>query len=194
MVMTITGANRRLTRADWVTVAQQALVDSGPDAVAIEPLAAALGTTKGSGYHHFRSRGELLTAALDAYRAERTMAIIDQVEQVGGTPLEKLTRLFDTVTSRADRGSEIRLLASTDLEVRATVERVTAERVGYLASLMAQLGFGRAEARRRALVTYCAYLGHSALADATPAVLPQTAAANKALRDTLIGALTSGSA
>jgi AcrR family transcriptional regulator len=44
----------------------RALGDGGLDAVRIEPLAQALGVTKGGFYWHFADRGALLDEVLDA--------------------------------------------------------------------------------------------------------------------------------
>lgn len=184
--------HRRLTRQDWVAAAVTALIATGPGAIAIEPLAVSLGTTKGSGYHHFRSREELLDAALQEYRAEHAQAIIQQVEAAGGTPRSRLGRLFATVESRwgeRARGSELPLLASTEPAVRAMMEQISAERIGYLRTVMVQAGFGQAEAHRRAMIAYLGFVGQIALLDAMPSVLPQTKAARKALHRTMIDTL-----
>ena len=53
-----------LTREDWTRAALLAIAEGGTGAVAVEPLAARLGATKGSFYWHFRSRSDLLAAAL----------------------------------------------------------------------------------------------------------------------------------
>jgi len=53
-----------------------------------------------------------------------------------------------------------------------------------------RLGFPRAEARRRALLAYSAYLGHGQLAHSTPSALPATRAGRRAYLDDAIRALT----
>jgi len=189
--MTTAPQRRRLARSDWVAAALDALIDSGPAAVAIEPLAVALGTTKGSGYHHFRSRDELLMAALEAYRAQHTRSIIDEVDGAGGSAQDRLVRLFERVKAKAGRRTEIQMLASGDPSVREMIDQVTAERLGYLERLMRDAGFGRAEAHRRALLAYFTYLGQSALAESVPSALPDTRHGDRALQNTIIQALLS---
>ncbi|MGH3425965.1 MAG: TetR/AcrR family transcriptional regulator, partial [Mycobacteriales bacterium] len=54
----------RLSGQDWARAALKAIADGGLAAVAVEPLARTLGVTKGSFYAHYRSRDELITAAL----------------------------------------------------------------------------------------------------------------------------------
>ena len=57
----------RLDAAAWIAAAFDALADGGIDAVRVEPLAKALGITKGSFYWHFADRRALLDAMLDAW-------------------------------------------------------------------------------------------------------------------------------
>ena len=63
-----TTGKTRLSREDWELAALDAIADGGIGAVAIEPLAAALGVTEGSFYAHFPSRDALI----DAYLEERS--------------------------------------------------------------------------------------------------------------------------
>ena len=51
---------QRLSREAWAAAGLRALTDGGVAAVAVEPLAASLGTTKGSFYWHFSDREELV--------------------------------------------------------------------------------------------------------------------------------------
>jgi len=53
-----------------------------------------------------------------------------------------------------------------------------------------RLGFPPAEAQRRALLAYSAYLGHGQLAHSTPGVLPATRAGRRAYLNDAIHALT----
>ena len=61
-----------LLAAGWIDEGLRALAGGGPDAVRIEPLAQALGVTKGGFYWHFDDRRALLDEMLDAW--ERTMS------------------------------------------------------------------------------------------------------------------------
>ena len=70
----------RLSRDDWTAAALRALAAGGLAAVAIEPLAAALGATKGSGYWHFANRAALVSATLERWEHDNTAAVIAQVD------------------------------------------------------------------------------------------------------------------
>ena len=68
----------RLDAAAWIAAAFDALAEGGIDAVRVEPLAKALGITKGSFYWHFADRRALLDAMLDAWAQGRIAAIREQ--------------------------------------------------------------------------------------------------------------------
>jgi hypothetical protein len=74
--------------------------------------------------------------------------------------------------------------------VAAALDRVTAARLNLTATVFVRLGFRPAEARRRALLAYSAYLGHGQLFHSTPGVLPATRAGRRAYLDDVIRALT----
>ena len=78
-----------LTREDWVRAALLAVAEGGTAAAAIEPLAARLGTTKGSFYWHFKNRSELIAAALALWEREATDRIIEELQGVED-PVERL--------------------------------------------------------------------------------------------------------
>lgn len=165
---------KRLSRDDWIGAALGALLSRGPDAVAIEPVAEALGATKGSGYWHFASRQDLLEAALVAWRQVATDEVIERIEQGGGSPVERMSRLLVVVSSAAERSpAEMLLMGSADPVVGASVREAIGVRLAYLERLLVESGAGRTEARTRAVLAYSAYLGHAMLAVAAPDVLPR---------------------
>jgi hypothetical protein len=63
----------------------------------------------------------------------------------------------------ADQAGGVRdaalLGAATHPLVKPVVARVTRRRLGYISDAYSELGFSRAEARRRALLFYTSYLG-----------------------------------
>ncbi len=177
---------RRLSRADWIEAALGALVSAGPTAVAIEPLAATLGATKGSGYWHFSSRSDLLAAALGEYRRRYTAEVIDTVEAGGGSPGERLARLLDTVLAMPDPATETRMLSSSDEQVLAAVEEVTRARITYVIRLYREAGWAPAEARRRGQAAYLVFLGYAVLSGSVPSLVPRSPAGRRRLRDLVL--------
>src|ERR1051325_671237 len=99
----------RLDAEAWVTSAFDALAEGGVDAVRVEPLAKALGITKGSFYWHFADRRALLDAMLSTWADGRIAAIRVQTS-AHGAPEAVLGDLADLYTRHANlRGLTIEL-------------------------------------------------------------------------------------
>lgn len=181
----------RLSRDDWAAAALDALSGGGIAAVAVEPLAVRLGTTKGSFYWHFRNRDELVAAALELWRQASTTAVIERLEAGATTPGQRLRQLVTHVFApQARTDADLALMADADhpLVARALAE-VTEQRLGYITTLFRQLGFPRAAARRRALLAYSAYLGQLQLLRSAPGLLPKTETASTAYADDVLAVL-----
>ncbi|SFC90178.1 TetR/AcrR family transcriptional regulator [Streptomyces aidingensis] len=185
----------RLSARDWADAALDAIRDGGLAAVAVEPLAARLGTTKGSFYWHFSGRDALVTAALERWEERETEAVILEIGEAG-TPGERLRRLFRITTAAAARESgpiELALLADAGHPaVAAAVRRVTGRRIAYLVDLFAEHGCPPAEARQRALLAYTGYLGHAQLARSVPGALPRDEEAADYVESVLRALLSGG--
>jgi AcrR family transcriptional regulator len=183
---------RRLSADDWTTAALAALSHGGIAAVAVEPLAARLGATKGSFYWHFRNRDALLTAALERWERTETENVIGRVE-AEPDPRRRLRALFLLATGGppgGPRGSTVEpalQAAASHPIVAPALARVTRRRLDYLDAQFRELGLPPAAARHRALLAYTAYLGHAQLAHATPELAPDDV---DAYTDELIAALT----
>lgn len=180
------GGRKRLTAQDWADAALSAMGEGGLAAVAVEPLAARLGTTKGSFYWHFANREALIEAALDRWEDKSTEAIIAGLASEPD-PAMRLRRLFSEASERAAHDPlEVSLPASAGHpRVAAVLRRVTERRVGYLAQLFVELGFPPDEAGRRALLAYTGYLGHTQLTHAVPETLPAGEAGRRYLDSVL---------
>jgi AcrR family transcriptional regulator len=177
--MSETVGRRRLSADDWAEAALTAIAEGGLAAVAVEKLAARLGTTKGSFYWHFRNREALLQAALHRWEHQHTEAIIALVEQ-SPEPADRLRRLFTLVTdhtqAQPENRIEVALVASAaEPMVAASLGRVTERRIGYVADLYIQRGMDPVQARQRALLAYSAWLGHTQLVHTVPQALPRGA-------------------
>jgi AcrR family transcriptional regulator len=169
-----------LTADDWAGAALDALARGGLAAVAVEPLAQHLGTTKGSFYWHFADRNALIAAALARWEERETELVIAVVER-GHDATARLRNLLQLVFGAVRAGPgpgagsvELALQANAaDPLVAATLGRVTERRLAYLTTLFAGLGMSPARARDRGLLAYSAFLGHAQLVHATPEVLPK---------------------
>jgi AcrR family transcriptional regulator len=181
---------RRLSADDWARAALAAIGEGGVAAVAVEPIAARLGATKGSFYWHFRDRRALLEAALRRWEREQTEAVINAMEAEPDLA-RRLRRLFASAIEGElrDRAELTLLAAAGDPAVAAVMGRVTDRRVSYMARVFEELGLAPATARSHALIAYNAYLGYLQLAHAAPGVLPRGPAARERYLDDLLGAL-----
>jgi len=185
-------SQRRLSRDDWITAALGAIADGGLAAVAVEPLAARLGATKGSFYWHFENRDALLEAAIRRWEKETTTDVVADITTAHDAPASQFRRLVAGVIERAeqDRVGPALLANAAHPAVAPALDRVTATRLNLIATVLRRLGFPPAEARRRALLAYSAYLGHSQLVHSTPGVLPASSAGRRAYLNDAIHALT----
>jgi AcrR family transcriptional regulator len=138
----------------------EAIVTEGVSAVAVEPLAAKLGTTKGSFYHHFENRDALIGATLEDWERSETEAVIERMELIPD-PGERLRAVM--AAALADRAGAIRdaalVASSTHPLVKPVVKRVTHRRITYMTDLCVRLGLPKLQARRRVLLLYSSYLG-----------------------------------
>jgi AcrR family transcriptional regulator len=183
-----------LTVADWTAAALEAMARGGLAAVAVEPLAATLGATKGSFYWHFANRDALIEAALQRWETDHTDAVIAMVEAEPDPPAKLRTLIGAVIESTAIPGAdaiELAMLATADHpHVAPVLARVTQRRLAYTARLFEGLGLDPDEARDRALLAVSAYLGHAQLAHATPALVPGTPQLRRRYVDRIIGLVT----
>ena len=159
----------RLNREEWERAALAALEEAGPEAVAIVPLARALGVSRGSFYWHFETREELLAAAIDRWYREHVTAPLEALAGIAD-PRERLTALLHRAV---DKPPTIlaQLLASPEPVVRGAVGRAASERLAFLERAYAQLGMTPAVARDQAFLAYSAYLGLAQLLVDQPAAM-----------------------
>ncbi len=166
----------RLTAQDWAVAAMAAIAQGGLAAVAIEPLATKLGTTKGSFYWHFPHRNALIAAALEQWENYHTEAVIALV-QTKAHPRDQLRLLisgvFESTAIDTPLGIELALMASaTDPRVAPILARVTERRISFTAELFEKLQVPKP--RHRAILAVSAYLGYAQLAHSAPEAIPRT--------------------
>lgn len=152
-------------------------------------MASRLGTTKGSFYWHFVNRRALIYAALERWEQWGTTDVIagidgmdapgDQDPEVSSdiaAPADRLRALLSLVVTytRRDRIEIALLSAADDPSVRAALNRVTARRIEYVATLLREVGLEETTAARRASILVGIYLGHLQSAHTAPEYLPQT--------------------
>lgn len=156
-------ATIRTPREKWIEEGLRALASGGPDAVRIEPLAQALGVTKGGFYWHFTDRGALLEEMLDGWERTSVDEVIARVEDEGGDARARLRRLFALASS--DGGAFLR----TDLAIRDwarrerrvanRLQRVDNRRMDYMRSLFGALCPDEDEVEVRCTLAFSLFIG-----------------------------------
>ncbi|TPV93006.1 MAG: TetR/AcrR family transcriptional regulator [Myxococcales bacterium FL481] len=151
-----------LSERDWARAALVAWGRGGLPAVAVEPLAAELGVTKGSFYWHFSNRAALVLRTVELWERLATDDVIARLETIDD-PADRLRALFREAWDRIDflrAEAAIGASAATgDPVVRPVYERVQSKRLDYVTRLYRELGAPRARARRLAIAAYGAFLG-----------------------------------
>ncbi|HEY2889695.1 MAG TPA: TetR/AcrR family transcriptional regulator [Dongiaceae bacterium] len=153
------------TAEDWIKTASRRLASAGSDALAIEPLAKAMGVTKGSFYWHFTDRPALLDAVIADWEARATSPLLERLRRSGREPSERLTALMHTVAAEG-KGSldpAMRAWAHSEAKAAAAVGRVDSARLAYIAGEFRTLGFSAIAAWSRARLLYLHLLGEHAL-------------------------------
>ena len=162
--------DRTLDREHWEAAALDAFEAGGLPAVAVEPLARALGVTKGSFYWHFKDRRALLDAMVARWERLHVDGPLKAVARIED-PRERLLALLGKASGKPPSIFVRMLDAVDDPTVAAAVERAARQRVDFMAAAFRALGLTPAKARRQALVAYSAYVGRAHLARHAPEVL-----------------------
>jgi AcrR family transcriptional regulator len=149
--------------ARWVEEGLRALAVGGPDAVRIEPLAEALGVTKGGFYGYFDNRRALLEGMLDAWERRGIDDVIEHVEGEGGDARTRLRRLFTLASSSTGEQLRtelaIRDWARRDKSVAKRLKRVDNRRMKYMRALFAEFCRDGDEVEARCLVAFSLFIG-----------------------------------
>jgi AcrR family transcriptional regulator len=149
----------QLSAQDWVDQGLKALAKSGFTALKAEPLAKAMGVSRGSFYWHFADISAFHAAILQAWREIAAEQIIAGVEASSGdeNPLGVLLRRV--FGERLAIENAVRIWASVDPVARAAVQAIDRRRLGYIEGLMTKSGLSADTARARAQILYWAFLG-----------------------------------
>ncbi len=177
--------NDQLSAKDWLDQGLKALASRGFTALKAEPLAKAMGVSRGSFYWHFADISAFHAAILKQWREIAAEQIIAGVEAASkdGNPLEVLLRRV--FGARLALENAVRTWASVDSAARGAVQAIDRRRLGYVESLLTQSGLPAEVARARAQILYWAFLGF-ALSDQ-----PLPKAQQKAMLDEMLRIATS---
>lgn len=139
-------AQQRLSKEKWITAGFGAISAAGPSALAAEPLARALKTTKGSFYWHFKDVPAFQQAVLTKWQARALEQVLSLLQETGEA--DSRLRTFGQAVLSDDVEPQLRIWARNDTRVSAVLAEVDKERLSYLTRLLGQLGLRNADFAR----------------------------------------------
>jgi AcrR family transcriptional regulator len=148
----------QLSAKDWLDQGLKTLAERGFPALKAEPLAKAMGVSRGSFYWHFADIGAFHAAILKHWREVAAEAIIADVEAAANdNPLSLLLRRV--FSERLALENAVRSWATVDSAAKAAVQAIDRRRLSYVESQFRASGFPPDVARARAQILYWAFLG-----------------------------------
>jgi AcrR family transcriptional regulator len=149
----------QLSAKDWLDQGLKTLAESGFTALKAEPLAKAMGVSRGSFYWHFADVDAFHAAVLAHWREVAAEQIIAGIEAAVGNegPIELLLRR--TFGRKPALESAIRSWATLSPVARTAVQAIDRRRLSYVESLLEASGIPSDIARPRAQILYWAFLG-----------------------------------
>jgi AcrR family transcriptional regulator len=153
----------RTPRNRWIEEGLRALAAGGPDAVRIEPLAQALGVSKGGFYWHFKDRQSLLEEMLDAWERTWVDEVIEAVEAEEEDARSRLRRLFALAAASGGELLKIELAirnwARHEETVAERLRQVDNRRMDYMRSLFGAICEDDDDVEVRCLLAFSLFIG-----------------------------------
>ncbi|MFD1796415.1 TetR/AcrR family transcriptional regulator [Paracoccus aurantiacus] len=154
----------RGSREVWLHAAKQAFLDSGLDAVKIQPLAASLNLSRASFYWFFKDRKALLDALLEDWQAKNTGAFVAAcdayAESIAEAMLNLIVVFHDEDLFEPQLDFAVRGWAHQSDEVMARVNQEDEVRLDAIKALFLRFGFDPGTADVRARAVYLVQIGY----------------------------------
>lgn len=143
-----------LGRRDWLEAGQRLLRTSGVGGLKLRALAASLGISTGSFYHHFSDFDAYLVALAKYYSGEQLAANIATVLREAHTPYDRIVRASQLAgeTALPELIAAMRAWARRDGRVAPEVAVLEQGLMDFMAECFVGLGFTQAQAVARAFV------------------------------------------
>jgi AcrR family transcriptional regulator len=149
----------QLSAKDWLDRGLETLAESGFTALKAEPLAKAMGVSRGSFYWHFADISAFHAAVLKHWRDVAAEQVIANLEAMSKTDDPLPTLLRQAFGGRRTLEQAVRSWATVDPAARSAVQAIDRRRLGYVEKLFERSGVPPAVARARAQIFYWAFLG-----------------------------------
>jgi AcrR family transcriptional regulator len=164
----------QLSAKDWLDQGLKTLAQNGFTALKAEPLAKAMGVSRGSFYWHFADIAAFHAAILKHWREVAAEQVIAGLEASAkdDNPLSLL--LNAAFSSKQTLEKAVRGWAAIDPRARAAVQAIDRRRVDYVEQMLRQAGLEADVARARAQILYWAFLGYALSDQPLPQAKQQT--------------------
>ncbi len=158
-------ATARTPRSKWIDEGLRALAAGGPDAVRIEPLAQALGVSKGGFYWYFADRRALLEEMLDTWERRSIQEVLERVESEGGDARTKIRRAGATFSSDVLAiDLAVRDWSRREPAVAERLRRVDNRRIEYLRALFSTFCPDPEDVEARSMIAFSLVIGNHFIA------------------------------
>jgi AcrR family transcriptional regulator len=171
----------QLSAKDWLDAGLKALATNGFTALKAEPLAKAMGVSRGSFYWHFADIAAFHSAILQYWREVAAERVIADLEAARGRQNPLLLLLRRTFSGRLALEKAVRSWATFDAAARSAVQTIDRRRLDYVAQLLRAEGLPPEIAQARAQILYWAFVGF-ALSDRPLARAQQQAVLDELVR------------
>src|SRR4051812_1686705 len=159
--MAVTRTTEQLSARDWLDQGLETLVKSGFTALKAEPLAKAMGVSRGSFYWHFADIAAFHGAILKHWSEVATEQVIAGLEARPKDREALAVLLRGAFSQRPALENAVRTWATVDADARSAVSAIDQRRIGYIEVLLKQAGLHTETARARAQILYWAFVGYA---------------------------------
>ena len=149
----------QLSAKDWLDQGLKTLAARGFTALKAEPLAKAMGVSRGSFYWHFADIAAFRAAILKHWREVAAEQIIANLEAASDhdDPVSLLLR--QAFGGKLALENAVRTWATVDPLARTAVQAIDRRRLGYVERMLGASGFAPGVVRARAQIFYWAFVG-----------------------------------
>lgn len=148
----------------WLDAAYETLIESGIDAVRIQPLASRLGISRTSFYWFFTNREQLLDALIARWRDRNTGNLVAQATMYSESVCEAILNVFDCWLNRSLFDSQleyaIRSWALQAPEISTEIMSADMARISALAGMFRRHDYAECAADVRARTLYLTQIGY----------------------------------
>ena len=157
----------RGSRAAWLAIAKDILIEQGESSVTIQAMATQLKLSRTSFYWFFQDRQDVMQALLDLWADTNTKPIQDASNAYAETMVEAVLNVTYTLISEVEYDprfdAAIRGWAIQSSDVNARLVSEDKKRVNAIRQMMMRHGFDETEADVRAHAIYLVQLGYTSM-------------------------------